>query len=159
MTVSLPTLRATAALARKIARSLRGRDLLLLSGELGAGKTTLVRYLAGALGIEPGWVSSPSFTLVQRYPAGEAGVGITHVDLYRLKGGSDLEGLGLEEILAGDDLVVVEWPELGGALWAESGRPVWRVDLRDGPRGREADVREPGAEWRKHEAGSGEGKP
>jgi tRNA threonylcarbamoyladenosine biosynthesis protein TsaE len=159
MTVPLPTLRATSALARRIARSLRGRDLLLLSGELGSGKTTLVRYLARALGIPPGWVSSPSFTLIQRYPAGKAGVGVTHVDLYRLGRQPEAEGLGLEEILAGDDLVVVEWPELGGALWAESGRPVWRVDLRDGPRGREADVLEPEAVRRKQEAGSREGKP
>ena len=145
MTVALPTLRATASLARRIARSLRGRDVVLLSGELGAGKTTLVRYLAEALGIEPGWVSSPSFTLVQRYPPGRAGVAVTHVDLYRLRGAAGLEALGLEEVLAGDDLVVVEWPGAADALWGPSGRPIWRLDLRTGPGGREAEVLEPGA--------------
>ena len=145
MIVPLPTLRATGALARRIALSLRGRDLLLLSGELGSGKTTLVRYLTRALGIPPGWVSSPSFTLVQRYPAGRAGIAVTHVDLYRLGGASEAERLGLEEILAGEDLVVVEWPEAAGALWDQSGRPIWRLDLRNGPRGREADLREPAA--------------
>lgn len=145
MTQPLPTLRATASLARRIARSLRGRDLILLSGELGAGKTTFVRYLAQALGISGGWVSSPSFTLVQRYPAGRAGVAVTHVDLYRLANPTQVDGLGLDEVIAGDDLVVVEWPEAGEPLWSHGGRPIWRVDLRSGPRGRVAEVREPGA--------------
>lgn len=129
MLISLPTLAATRSLASETARHLEGRELLLLSGELGAGKTTFVRYLAASLGIERGWVNSPSFTLVQQYPAGKRGIGIAHVDLYRLPPGSELESLGLEEILAGDDLVVVEWPASGQALWEACARPVLRFQF------------------------------
>jgi len=121
---------ATARLAREIAGTLTGRELLLLEGDLGAGKTTFVRALAEALGIDPAWVSSPSFTLVQRYPAGAAGFGLAHADLYRLPPGSDLEPLGLEELLAGDDLVAVEWPASGHELWQACGRPILRIRLQ-----------------------------
>lgn len=121
---------ATRALAARTARSLSGGELLLLSGDLGAGKTTFVRYLAQALGIDPAWVSSPSFTLVQRYPAGTRGVAVTHVDLYRIVGAADLEGLGLDDLLASGDLVIVEWPKAAEILWANSGRRVIRIEFR-----------------------------
>jgi tRNA threonylcarbamoyladenosine biosynthesis protein TsaE len=136
MLIPLPSLRSTRSLARRVARDLSGRELLLLSGELGAGKTTFVGLLARELGIEPGWVSSPSFTLVQRYPAGARGIGIVHVDLYRLRSAREMEGLGLEETLASSDLVVVEWPELGEELWASSGRPALRLAFGFDPEGR-----------------------
>jgi len=126
-TLLLPTLAQTRALARRVARSLAGRDLLLLEGDLGAGKTTFTRFLAEALGIAPSWVSSPSFTLVQRYPQGKGGLAVTHVDLYRCSHPSDLESLGLEDSLASADLVVVEWPGAGETLWKSSGRPLWRL--------------------------------
>lgn len=135
MIIPLASLRATRALAARVARILTGRELVLLTGDLGAGKTTFVRHLAKALGVPDGWVSSPSFTLVQRYPGGRAGFGTTHVDLYRLGNSGDLEGLGLEEILASDDLVVVEWPALGEGLWAASGRPILRLALDFDERG------------------------
>ncbi len=126
-TFSLRTLARTKFLARRLAKTLAGRELLLLSGGLGSGKTTFVRCLAESLGIGPSWVSSPSFTLVQRYPAGARGFGIAHVDLYRLPPGSDLEPLGLEELLAGDDLIVVEWPEAGEEIWQTCGRPIVQI--------------------------------
>jgi tRNA threonylcarbamoyladenosine biosynthesis protein TsaE len=129
MLVPLPSLRATRSLAKRLAAELTGRELLLLSGELGSGKTTFVGYLAEALGIEAGWVSSPSFTIVQRYPPGKRGIAVTHVDLYRLKSERELEGLGLEETLASESLVVVEWPSVGGALWTDCARPVHRLDF------------------------------
>ncbi len=139
MKVPLPRLRSTEALARKMARSLTGRELILLSGDLGAGKTTFVRYLAEALGVDPGWVSSPSFTLLQRYPAGGRGIVVSHVDLYRIAGAGDLESLGLEDLLASEDLVVVEWPEAAQDLWESSGRPIVEVHFhRDASGKREA---------------------
>ncbi len=141
MNVPLPSLRSTAALARKMARSLTGRELILLSGDLGAGKTTFVRYLAKALGLDPGWVSSPSFTLLQRYPAGKRGIAVSHVDLYRIARAEDLESLGLEDLLASEDLVVVEWPEAAQDLWETSGRPIVKVHFhRDAAGKREAQV-------------------
>ncbi len=136
--------RATRALALQLARRLTGAELLLLTGELGSGKTTFVRYLAQALGLDPAWVSSPSFTLLQRYPPGPGGFGITHVDLYRLAPGDDVEPLGLEEALAGPDLVVVEWPEAAAALWAGTDRPTWTIRFAvDESAQRLAWVREP----------------
>ena len=129
MLVPLPDLRATRSVAKSLAAELTGGELLLLSGELGSGKTTFVGYLAEALGIESGWVSSPSFTLIQRYPPGRRGIALTHVDLYRLKSQRDLEGLGLEEILDSEDLVAVEWPSVGETLWAECARPVRRLEF------------------------------
>lgn len=139
--VSLRGPAATVRLARELAATLTGRELLLLEGDLGAGKTTFVRALAEALGIDPAWVSSPSFTLVQRYPAGARGVALSHVDLYRLPEGSDLEPLGLEELLAGDDLVAVEWPSSGQDLWRACGRPILRIRLEvTGPSARRATV-------------------
>jgi tRNA threonylcarbamoyladenosine biosynthesis protein TsaE len=137
MNLQLRSLRSTRALAGRIAKGLTGRELLLLSGELGSGKTTFVRYLASALGVPAGWVSSPSFTLVQCYPAGSSKLAVTHVDLYRLRGPEELEGLGLEEILVGDGLVVVEWPEAGGDLWARCSRPIISMNfssMKDGTR-------------------------
>ena len=141
MKVPLTGLRSTAALARKMARSLTGREIILLSGELGAGKTTFVRYLAQALGLDPGWVSSPSFTLLQRYPAGERGIAVSHVDLYRIARAGDLESLGLDDLLASEDLIVVEWPEAAQGLWELSGRPIVKVHFhRDAKGNREAQV-------------------
>jgi tRNA threonylcarbamoyl adenosine modification protein YjeE len=139
--VPLTSLHATRALATRTAKSLVGRELLLLSGDLGAGKTTFVRYLAQSLGIDPAWVSSPSFTLIQRYPEGTRGLAVTHVDLYRVRGPSDLEGLGLEDLLASSDLVVVEWPHAAEALWESSGRRILRLEFRRDEEGRrEAEV-------------------
>jgi len=142
MIVPLRNLRSTEALAARMARELTGRELLLLSGDLGAGKTTFVRYLAEALGIDPAWVSSPSFTLVQRYPAGGRGVAVSHVDLYRIARTGDLESLGLDDLLTSEDLVIVEWPEPAADLWADSGRPIVEVEFRRDAQGkREAFVR------------------
>ncbi len=136
-TVPLKDLRSTRALARRVAKTLSGRAALLLSGGLGVGKTTFVRYLAGFLGIDPSWVSSPSFTLIQPYPAGDSGIGVVHVDLYRLKGIEDLEALGLEELWASGDLIVVEWPQLLEEAGLPSGRAIHRIVFevsRDGSR-------------------------
>ena len=143
--VPLASLNATRALATRMGKFLSNGELLLLSGDLGAGKTTFVRYLAQALGMDPAWVSSPSFTLVQRYPEGTRGVAMTHVDLYRIAGPSDLEGLGLEDLVASSDLVVVEWPHAAEALWEDSGRRIIRIEFRRNAEGhREAIVDEQG---------------
>ena len=139
--VRLTSLHATRALAAGMAKALSGGELLLLSGDLGEGKTTFVRYLAQSLGIDPAWVSSPSFTLIQRYPAGPRGLAMTHVDLYRVTGPADLEGLGLEDLLASSDLVVVEWPHAAETLWENSGRRIIRIEFRRDAEGqREAEV-------------------
>ena len=98
----------TAAIARELAASLRAGDVLLLSGNLGAGKTAFVRGLAEGLGIEPGEVSSPTFTLVHEYRGGR--LTLYHVDLYRLDRAAT-EDLGLEEMGVADGVLAIEWPD------------------------------------------------
>jgi tRNA threonylcarbamoyladenosine biosynthesis protein TsaE len=99
---------ATQAFARQIATMLRSGDVLLLSGELGAGKTTFVRGLAEGLGIDPGEVSSPTFTLVHEYRGGR--LTLYHADLYRLPQAAT-DDLGLEELGIQDGVLAIEWPD------------------------------------------------
>ena len=82
--------------------------MLLLSGDLGAGKTTFVRGLAEGLGINPGDVSSPTFTLVHEYRGG--GLTLYHADLYRLERTATGD-LGLEELGVRDGVLAIEWPD------------------------------------------------
>ena len=99
----------TFALGQVIARGLKGGELLLLEGDLGLGKTVFVKGIADGLGLAPDDVTSPSFTLVHEYEGGR--LPMFHVDLYRLDELEDLASLGIEEILAAEGLVVVEWGE------------------------------------------------
>ncbi len=102
----------TIEVGRKLAHLLKPPQLLLLRGELGTGKTTLVKGLAQALdAAEPDEVTSPTFTLLHEYEGTREGkpVKLYHVDVYRLEGERQLETLGLEELLTPDALVLVEW--------------------------------------------------
>jgi tRNA threonylcarbamoyladenosine biosynthesis protein TsaE len=98
----------TIALARQLARDLRPGDVVLLSGHLGAGKTAFVRGLAEGLGIDPGEVSSPTFTLVHEYRGGR--LTLYHADLYRLERAAT-DDLGLEEMGVKDGVLAVEWAD------------------------------------------------
>ncbi len=108
----IPSATAMEALGAAIAACCRGGEAIYLVGELGAGKTTLVRGLLRALG-HGGRVKSPTYTLVESYHP--AGVRVHHFDLYRLSGPEELAGLGLEEFFDGSAICLVEWPERGGA--------------------------------------------
>ena len=103
----------TTRLGEWIGRAVRSGDVLLLRGDLGAGKTQFARGVATGLGIA-GPIPSPTFTLVNEYAgrnaAGEA-VPLAHIDLYRLGEGGDLDSVGLDEYFGGDWAVVIEWPE------------------------------------------------
>src|SRR3990170_8901424 len=100
--------RATVRLGEDLAMALRAGDVLALSGDLGAGKTTLARGLIRAMaGDERLDVPSPTFTLVQSY---ETRVPLHHFDLYRLTSPSEFDELGLDELLA-TGAALVEWPE------------------------------------------------
>jgi tRNA threonylcarbamoyladenosine biosynthesis protein TsaE len=98
----------TARVGRDLSSGLGAGSVVLLFGDLGAGKTALVRGLAEGLGVRPDEVSSPTFTIVQEYRGGR--VTLFHVDLYRLNDAREIEELGLEEIAAGG-VLVVEWAE------------------------------------------------
>ncbi len=104
----------TIDVGRKLAQILRPPQLLLLKGDLGTGKTTLVKGIAQALdAAEPDEVTSPTFTLVHEYDGTQDGrsIKLFHLDVYRLEGERQLETLGLDELLTPDALVLVEWGE------------------------------------------------
>ncbi len=119
--MDLRTLDDTRELARRLLERAPGGSLVVLSGPLGAGKTTLTRFVAEALGSDAD-VTSPTYTLVHEYPTPE-GV-LVHIDAYRLPDAAALEQLGLDETLERARLVVVEWgtgllPHHPDALWLE----------------------------------------
>jgi tRNA threonylcarbamoyladenosine biosynthesis protein TsaE len=98
----------TRSIASALARDLAAGSVLLLSGDLGAGKTAFVRGLAEGLGIDADEVTSPTFTLVHEYRGGR--LPLIHVDLYRLDR-ADLDEIGLDQDLAAAGVVAVEWAE------------------------------------------------
>jgi tRNA threonylcarbamoyladenosine biosynthesis protein TsaE len=100
----------TIARGREIGAQLSAPLLILLSGDLGAGKTTLTKGLASGFGAaSEEEITSPTFTLVHRYSG--ASVPVYHVDLYRIEGTRDLHTLGLEDVFAENAIVIVEWPD------------------------------------------------
>ena len=102
----------TVEVGRKLAALLKPPQLLMLRGELGTGKTTLVKGIAQALdAAEPDEVTSPTFTLLHEYDGTRDGkpVKLFHMDVYRLEAERQLETLGLDELLTPDALVLVEW--------------------------------------------------
>jgi tRNA threonylcarbamoyladenosine biosynthesis protein TsaE len=104
----------TIAVGRKLAGLLKPPQFLLLRGELGTGKTTLVKGIAQALdAAEPDEVTSPTFTLIHEFDGSRNGkpAKLYHLDVYRLESERQLETLGLDDLLTPDALVVVEWGE------------------------------------------------
>ncbi|HEX5760210.1 MAG TPA: tRNA (adenosine(37)-N6)-threonylcarbamoyltransferase complex ATPase subunit type 1 TsaE [Thermoanaerobaculia bacterium] len=99
----------TRQVGEALAAELAPDGALLLEGELGSGKTVLAQGVARGLGIDAREVASPTFTLVREH-AGRGGARLVHVDLYRLEP-AEAAALGLEELLAGPGVKVVEWPE------------------------------------------------
>jgi len=117
-TVELPDAAATEALGKRLAGALPGDAagwMILLKGELGAGKSTLARALLRSLGFG-GTVPSPTYTLVEPYEIGERL--IYHIDLYRISGEGELPYLGWTDLRQG--LMLVEWPERVPALLAQA---------------------------------------
>jgi tRNA threonylcarbamoyladenosine biosynthesis protein TsaE len=107
---------ATAEACADLAKLIRAGDVVTLTGDLGAGKTTLVRGLLKALGHD-GEVPSPSFAIVQPYE--DLDPPVWHADLYRLENSAELAELGLDSL--GDSVLVVEWPERAGeGAWPEA---------------------------------------
>jgi tRNA threonylcarbamoyladenosine biosynthesis protein TsaE len=98
----------TEALGEHLASCLASGDILALYGELGAGKTCLVRGLARGLGVDESTVASPSFTLINEY---EGRLPLAHLDCYRLHSPEDIEELGLDDYFAGGRILVIEWAE------------------------------------------------
>ncbi len=110
----------TLALGEALGALLRGGDVVVLAGDLGAGKTVLTKGIARALGVtEP--VVSPTFTIVREYPGR---IPLVHVDVYRLDHFQELHDLGFDDLFGGPAIAVVEWGDrVGSAL------PVERLDV------------------------------
>jgi tRNA threonylcarbamoyladenosine biosynthesis protein TsaE len=105
----------TAAVAEAMAAAFRGGEVVLLSGELGAGKTAFVRGLARGLGADPDEVASPTFVLLTEY---RGRLVLHHADLYRLRGDGDEREIGLEELPGPRAVLAVEWADrLREAPW------------------------------------------
>lgn len=102
--------RAMMALGARLANAFEAGQVITLSGDLGAGKTTLVRGMLRGLGFE-GRVKSPSYGLVESYEAG--GLEIHHLDLYRLGDPAELDFIGIEDLAGPDSVLLIEWPERG----------------------------------------------
>jgi tRNA threonylcarbamoyladenosine biosynthesis protein TsaE len=130
---------ATLRLGERLGRACAPGDLILLRGDLGAGKTTLTQGIARGLGIS-GAVNSPTFTLIKEY---SGRLPLFHVDLYRLDDLAEVETLGIEDYLERGGVCVVEWADRGDPLWPAD----WlRINLRaDGARSRRLVVTYAGA--------------
>jgi tRNA threonylcarbamoyladenosine biosynthesis protein TsaE len=123
----LASRRDTVRLGRRIAQLLAPGDLVILQGDLGAGKTFLVRAIARSLGVDSRQVASPTFTLVHEYETSRAT--LLHVDLYRLldAGPAEVERLGLRERRGEGAIVLVEWG--AQAVAAIGGDPTVSIEL------------------------------
>ena len=100
----------TRSIGLRLGETLQPPRVVLLTGELGAGKTVLTQAMAAGMEVEdPSLVRSPSFTLINEYPSARGR--IYHVDLYRLEGADDFHSIGLEEILEREAVVIIEWGE------------------------------------------------
>ena len=110
--LSSPSAEATRELGVRLGRGARSGDVFALYGELGAGKTCLIQGIAAGLGVA-GPVTSPTFVLVAEY---QGRLPLYHVDLYRTGSLEEIRALGLEELLYGDGVTVLEWAEKAEAL-------------------------------------------
>jgi tRNA threonylcarbamoyladenosine biosynthesis protein TsaE len=110
------------AVGAQLAEALQPGDIVCLYGDLGAGKTTFIKGIAGALGIKPTKVSSPTFVLMNAY---NGRLPLYHFDLYRLES-ADVLGIGYDEFFYGQGVALVEWPERLGALQPDA---YWKIML------------------------------
>jgi tRNA threonylcarbamoyladenosine biosynthesis protein TsaE len=136
----------TQALAAAIQPLLRAGDVILLGGDLGAGKTAFVQGLARAMGIREA-VTSPTFTLVRTYDAPAAGLGLVHADVYRLDHLQEVVDLGLLELLDDDVVAVIEWGEKAAPVLPPDYLEI-RMDLGDEDNDRWLRLVPVGAGWR-----------
>lgn len=114
--LTLPSRTATVSLGRTLGRALRGGEVLGLIGELGAGKTALVKGIAEGLNVPASAVTSPTFVLIHEY---QGRMPLIHVDLYRLRSPAEAETLGLHEYFHWPAVTVIEWADRFPALLPE----------------------------------------
>jgi tRNA threonylcarbamoyladenosine biosynthesis protein TsaE len=130
----LPDSIATETLGSRLAQSMPENAVVFLSGDLGAGKSSLARALLRSLGVS-GPIKSPTYTLIERYALAEGEA--VHLDLYRIAESAELEFLGLDDLGSQVRLWLVEWPERGGTALPA---PDLRVNLAVSGEGRQAEL-------------------
>jgi tRNA threonylcarbamoyladenosine biosynthesis protein TsaE len=109
VTIPLPSLEETMRLGRRLGRAARPGDIFTLSGDLGAGKTTLTQAIGQGMEVPADcYITSPTFSLLHEYPGR---LPIFHMDLYRLGSATEIVELGFEEYLYDDGLAIIEWPD------------------------------------------------
>jgi tRNA threonylcarbamoyladenosine biosynthesis protein TsaE len=138
--VDLADTRATELLGGRLAGHLRAGDLVVLTGDLGAGKTTLTRGLGAALGVR-GPVTSPTFVIARRHPSEVGGPDLLHVDAYRLGSPAEVDDLDLE---LGQAIAVVEW---GAGLVEHLGDSRMEISIEAAGEGRRARIACHGERW------------
>lgn len=138
--LSLQDSDATRAWGRALAGHLRAGDLIVLTGGLGAGKTTLTRGIGEGLGVR-GAVTSPTFVIARRHPADRGSVDLLHVDAYRLSSASEIDDLDLD---VSDAITVVEW---GAGRVEHLAESRLEIVLAPAGEGREAVVTGVGPRW------------
>jgi tRNA threonylcarbamoyladenosine biosynthesis protein TsaE len=111
----------TIQLGKRIGRSLKPNDIIALTGDLGAGKTTLIQGIAKGMGIK-NWVTSPTFTIINEF---KGRLDLFHVDLYRIEGLEEIEDIALEEYFNKDGVTVIEWAEKAGDIL-----PASRINIK-----------------------------
>jgi tRNA threonylcarbamoyladenosine biosynthesis protein TsaE len=132
----------TIELGRALSSSLQAGDVVAFYGDLGSGKTTMIKGIAAGLGVTE-VVKSPSFVIITEY---RGRIPVYHIDLYRLAQGggrAELEDLGLDAYLGGDGVCLVEWAERGGALLPADAVRV-RMSVTDKGRRIEVEDKRPG---------------
>ena len=112
-TIILANLKETKALGRRLGAEARPGSIITLGGDLGAGKTTLTRFIAQGLGVQDNYITSPTFSIIHEY---QGRLPLYHMDLYRLQELSEDDELGLEDYLYGEGLCVIEWPNRLGEM-------------------------------------------
>ncbi len=113
---TINTQQETQVLAMKLAAMAKPGDVICLSGDLGAGKTTFTQYFAAALGIDE-LVTSPTFTIIQEY---QGRIPLYHFDVYRIRTPYEMEDIGYEDYFYGKGVCMIEWPTLIEPLLPEN---------------------------------------
>ena len=126
-TIETNSAEETMAFARTFSEKLKPGDVLLLTGDLGAGKTCFCKGLAQGLEVQSE-VTSPTFCLIQEYPDGK--MPVAHIDLYRLDGEKAISSLGLDEFFDGDGVTVVEWSERLEEAGLSAPRGSWKLAFK-----------------------------
>jgi tRNA threonylcarbamoyladenosine biosynthesis protein TsaE len=144
-TIELHALADTERLGQLLGEIAEAGDVIILSGSLGAGKTTMTQSIGAGLGVPPNcYITSPTFSLLHEY---QGRLALYHMDLYRLSSEEEIEDLGFLEYIYGDGLTVIEWPGRLGSLMPEEYLEI-KLVLQDLEDARKARISAGGEQWR-----------